>query len=194
MASRNTTLVAAALLIGAFLLFRGGGARMGNLVLRTPGRTGTLYVNGKKSVATTATGVVTVQVPSGEPLVLRVAFDDGTESAERTLTLAAGQDSKVQIFLPVGVSLAQESYTAQSERLAIAGDTARATAVSMLADAHNLLAIRKYDEASAKYAEVVATYPGTPEAKVAKAAKIILDLRMSTAAGRAALDRANPLR
>lgn len=155
---------------------------------------GTLFINGKK-VADLPDAAVKVPVqPAVNAQTVRVDFADGTSSADRLLIFAPGQESVPQVFVPVGVNLGQVSYTVQSERLASEGKTERANAVSMLADAHNLILTRQYEAASAKYAEIIATFPKTPEQRAASGAKFILDAQLRTATGRAALDRANPMR
>jgi hypothetical protein len=154
---------------------------------------GTLFINGKK-VADLPDAAVKVPVkPAVNAQTVRVDFADGSSSTERQIVFSPGRETVQQVFVPVGVNLGQVSYTAQSERLASEGKTERANAVSMLADAQNMMLTRQYEAASAKYAEIIATFPGTPEDKAARMAKFVLDQQLRTAVGRAALDRANPM-
>ena len=154
---------------------------------------GTLFINGKK-VADLPDAAVKIPVqPAVNAQTVRVDFADGTSSAERQVVFYSGRQTVPQVFVPVGVNLGQVSYTVQSERLASEGKTERANAVSMLADAQNLMLTRQYEAASAKYAEIIATFPKTPEDKAARMAKFVLDTQLRTATGRAALDRANPM-
>lgn len=192
MNTKSKLLIAGGLL-AAYLFYRSGSSATATLTVRAYGN-GTLFVNGQKAVDLADGATVNVPVAADTPLVLRVDFADGTSSGERTLTIKAGGVSLVQVFTPKGVNIGQVSYTNLSEQLAKQGKTERANAVSMLADAHNLILTRQYEAASGKYGEIIATFPGTPEAKSALGLKAILDFQLRTPAGRAALDRANPIR
>lgn len=194
MNTKNKVLIVGGLL-AAYLFYRSTAtaAIPGTLMVRGFGG-GTLFVDGQKAVDLPDGVIVKVPVTGDKPLVLRVDFTDGTSSPERTLTVPSGSVSVLQLFYPKGVDIGLISYTDLGEKLASQGKTDRATAVSMLADAYNLVKTRQYEAASAKYGSVIATYPGTPEAKSAQIAKALLDTQLKTATGRAALDRANPIR
>lgn len=193
--------------VGAYFLLRnavdsfGGGGDdelKGAFNARTFAGVGELFADGAK-VADVGPSPVTVTLPAGKTIALRVKFADGSESPERRIVLqpsgpaSAGGFNPQQLFVAGSSSLAAASYKAQADALTAAGKVERATAVQMLADARNLVRGRQYEQGLASYAALEQTYPGTPEASAATIAKALLAAQLATTAGRAALDRANPV-
>lgn len=191
--------------VGAYLLLRGastaqggGGDLKGSFNARTFGGIGELFADGRK-IGDVSPTRATFTLPAGVPIVLQVKFADGTVSPERRIVLQAsgpaseGGFNPQQLFVTGSNSVAAASYRAQIDALNAAGQAERATAVQMLADAQALVRSRQYDQALGAYAALAQTYPGTPEARAAEIAKALLTAQLQTTAGRAALDRANPI-
>lgn len=192
--------------VGAYFLLRGAvdsfGAGddglKGSCDVRTFAGVGELFVDGAK-VADVGPSPVTVVLPAGKTLTLKVKFADGSESPERRIVLqpsgpaSAGGFNPQQLFVAGASSLAAASYRAQAEALTAAGKLEQATAVQRLADAQALVRARQYEQGLAAYAAIVADYPGTPQASAAAIAKGILSAQLATVAGRAALDLSNPV-
>ncbi len=175
----------------------------------------TLYVDGSSKGIAIDRYVSYHRLSAGTPHSLVVVFADGTQSPAATVTLsptgAAGIKYPVQMKDPnrpayvygsnIGVAIrypgyqtdAVSTYTRQVESQIAAGQVERASATTMLAEAVALVKQRQYEAAVAKYAEIISTYPNTPESKSAAVLKAVLDAQLRTATGRAALDRANPL-
>lgn len=176
----------------------GNGSLRGSFNARTFAGVGELFVDGTK-VGDVGPVPATFTLPAGVTLALKVKFADGSESPERRIVLqasgpaSAGGFNPQQLFVAGSSSLAAASYRAQADALAAAGKVERATAVQMLADARALVRGRQYEQGLAAYAAIEQTYPGTPEASAAAIAKALLAAQMATTAGRAALDRANPV-
>lgn len=175
----------------------GGSKERGEFSI-TASQNGTIYCNGKDAGPVSTTPTI-VSAKAGVPLELFVVFADGTQSETRTVTAvpgpaaAKGGSNPDLFFTPKGVKLGDVYYDRQRAELEAKGDTARATATAMLAEAAKLVRSRQYEAGSAKYGELIATYAGTPEAKAALGIKALLDFQLKTTAGRAALDRANPI-
>jgi len=175
----------------------------------------TLYVDGSSKGIAIDRYVSYHRLSAGTPHSLVVVFADGTQSPAATVTLsptgAAGIKYPVQTKDPnrpayvygsnTGVAIRYpgyqtdvvSTYTRQVESQIAAGQVERASATTMLAEAVALVKQRQYEAAVAKYAEIISTYPNTPESKSAAVLKAVLDAQLRTATGRAALDRANPL-
>lgn len=171
----------------------GGSAPTGAVEVRLSAGTGVLFINGAEA-GPVSTARSRFNLPAGERVTLSVTFADGAKSTERLLYVVPGDSNPPQLFTSSTTSIAQQAYAAQIKALNDSGKTARATASQILAEAQAALRGRQYDQASTLYGQVITTYPGTPEAKAAQAAKGILDFQLQSVAGRAALDRANPLR
>lgn len=176
----------------------GGEGLKGAFNARTFSGAGELFVDGTK-VGDVGPVPATFTLPAGVTLTLKVKFADGSESPERRIVLqasgpaSAGGFNPQQLFVAGSSSLAAASYRAQADALAAAGKTERATAAQMLGDAQTLVRGRQYEQGLAAYAAIEQTYPGTPEASAAAIAKALLVAQLATTAGRAALDRANPV-
>jgi hypothetical protein len=195
----------------------GGGVGEFQLTLYSPVNSlpATLYVDGSSKGIAIDRYVSYHSLSAGTPHSLVVVFADGMQSAAATVTLSptgsAGKKYAVQTKDPnrpayvygsnTGVAIrypnyqtdAVSTYTRQVESQIAAGQVERASATTMLGEAVVLVKQRQYETAVAKYAEIISTYPNTPESKSAVVLKAVLEAQLRTATGRAALDRANPL-
>jgi hypothetical protein len=67
------------------------------------------------------------------------------------------------------------------------------SAVQAIADAVRLTKARQYEQAIAAYRAIDLNYPGTLQATLARVTAAQMTAQLQTTAGRAALDRSNPI-
>jgi hypothetical protein len=158
---------------------------------------GIVYGNGV-AIGPVSSVPTTYSANAGVPFVLYVLFDDGRKSAERTVTLtpgaAAGSSNSDLLFAPIGYNPAVAAREKVIANLVVQGKQAAATAVEMAGVADTLVRARRYEEAIVAYQTIVDTYPGTVQATAARFIVTVMTNQLKTVAGRAALDRANPIR
>lgn len=158
---------------------------------------GVVYGNGV-AIGPVSPTPTTYSANAGVPFVLYVLFDDGRKSAERTVTLmpgaAAGSSNSDLLFAPVGYNNADQARKKVIDNLVGQGKQELATAVEMAGVADNLVRARRYEEGVAAYQKIVDTYPNSKQATAARFFVTLITNQLKTPVGRAALDRANPIR
>jgi hypothetical protein len=160
---------------------------------------GVVYGNGA-AIGPVSSTPTTYSANAGVPFVLYVLFDDGRKSAERTVTLlpglvaANGGSNSDLLFAPIGYNAADEARKKAIANLVVQGKQQAATSVEMAGVADALIRARKYEEGLAAYQAIIDTYPNSFEARLARGFVFAITNQLKTAAGRATLDRANPIR
>lgn len=195
--------ISTTLLIGlgavAYFLLRGGGAPKGSFEVRTFTGAGELFVNGAKAGNVGPSSTI-FTFAAGVPLTLKVKFADGSESPERKLFLHASGPASArgmnaqQLFTSGAIAQGEESWAKLQTDLAAQNQTTKVSVVQATADAVRLTKARQYEQAIAAYRAIDQNYPGTLQAKIARVTAAAMTAQIATTAGRAALDRANPIR
>ena len=158
---------------------------------------GIVYGNGV-AIGPVSSTPTTYSANAGVPFVLYVQFDDGSKSAERTVTLlpgtaAAGSNADL-LFAPIGYNPAVAARKKAIDNLVVQGKQQAATSVEMAGVADTLVRARRYEEGLAAYQSIIDTFPNSFEARLARGIVFAITNQLKTVAGRAALDRANPIR
>jgi hypothetical protein len=192
--------------VGAYFVLRGGGGGggggggelVGAFNARTFAGAGELFVNGTKA-GDIGPVPATFTLPAGVPIVLKVKFADGSESPERSIVLqpsgpaSAGGFNPQQLFTSNAIPAGEQSWAKLQADLTAQNRTEMVSAVQATADAVRLTKARQYEQAIAAYRAIDLNYPGTLQATLARVTAAAMTAQLQTTAGRAALDRDNPI-
>ena len=185
--------------VGAYFVLRGGGAPKGSFQVRTFTGAGELFVNGAKA-GNVGPSSTLFTFAAGVPLTLKVKFADGSESPERKLFLNAtgpasqGGLNPQQLFTSGAIAPAEQSWAKLQADLTAQNQPSKVSVIQAIADAVRLTKARMYEPAIAAYRAIDQNYPGTLQATIARVTAAAMTAQIATTAGRAALDRANPIR